>query len=221
MFASWRRCILTGGYRMKKYLLAAATAAALTCPAVTPSMAQIRTDAQMRPIQTESGWTYLNDSNPEVKRFRKYAYYGETGFRNSFIFNCSKNEGHPYSNITIVFPSWLNFKSFPRNVWYPNFNFRILVDNTNSYGLSGEYQDGELYFDETPQTSDIFRSILEADDLSVGFGDENDVVTFKFTEKVDGAMAEAKTEGIIKELRNTMHYSRAEVFDECAQYQHQ
>jgi hypothetical protein len=85
------------------------------------------------------------ENRPEnLVRLRRYV----------LIFNCSKTEGNPYSNITIVFPSWFTIDSFPRNSWFPSFEFRILVDGKNSYNMVGEYNNGELYFDNF---SDLYR----------------------------------------------------------------
>jgi hypothetical protein len=171
-------------------------------------------------VQTESGWAYL--PKPEAAspylRLRKYAF-DDTGLKNVLIFNCSKTEGSPYSNITIVFPSWFTIESFPRNSWFPKFEFRVLVDGRNSYNMVGEYNNGELYFDKTPQTEEIFRSALLADRLSIGFGAKNDEITFEFTEKVDGFMAEPKVQNILKQLSTMTRYSRMEGLKACERFQ--
>jgi hypothetical protein len=190
-------------------------------PKAPPASSENTTRTEV-PMQTESGWAYLPkaEAASPYLRLRKYAY-DDTGLKNLIIFNCSKTEGNPYSNITIVFPSWFTIASFPRNSWFPSLEFRILVDRKNSYNMVGEYNNGELYFDKTPQTDKIFRSVLLADQLSIGLGAKNDEITFEFTEKVDGLMADAKAQSISKQLSAITIYSRMDGLKACEKFQTQ
>jgi hypothetical protein len=172
------------------------------------------------PLQTESGWTYLPAKGyyGPFRQFRKYHFDGEK-LLNVIILNCSKREGNPYSNITFVLPPWYEIRSFPRSSWFAKFQFRIVLDGKDSIGLVGEYRKGEIFFDRTPEQVALFRQIILADSIDLAFGNANDIISYVFTEKVDGLMADPDAQVYLPGLKGMKHFARHEVFEACKRVQ--
>jgi hypothetical protein len=179
--------------------------------------------ATLPPIQMHSGWV-TSQKVPEDNGFMLFRRYGISGndknpFPNLIIFNCSKDVNKA-SHLTFILPNDFPLKSFHRSEWLPKINVRFRIDDKLSVPMPGEYQDGEFYFDLNNDTRDHFEKIMSADKLAIGFGDQNDVIQFEFTEKIDQLFS-----AVIKELPwmgEFTHYSRTgvgSVIEACEAYQ--
>jgi hypothetical protein len=181
--------------------------------------------ATFPPIQMHSGWvTFKNiEGYDGFKTFRRYGYSGDdASFPNLTMFNCSKDVSKAASHLTFVLPKTFKPDSFPRSAWFPKIDVRFLINSNLSILMSGEYRNGELYFDLDTDSKDNFDRIMLADTLAIGFGDKNDIVQFEFTEKIDRLFA-----GYIEKLDNNnlgemTHYPRkgvGSVAESCTAYQ--
>lgn len=171
-------------------------------------------------LEIESGWSVMKDAetNGPYKLFRKYMF-DKDGFKNVIIFNCSKKEGHPFSNLTVVFPPTIEIKSFPRMSWEPKIDVRVLIGDKSSVSMLGEYRDGELYIDMTPNGRNYFKSMLEGNTIAFAFGEKNDVISFILTEKMDNFIADPATIKLLPEIERFSHYSRSEALNICKTFQ--
>jgi hypothetical protein len=200
---------------------------AALCALVPPVYAKT-----LGPIQMHSGWVTFKSTEERngFKIFRRYAYIGETvageaedasPFPNLIMFNCSKDVRRAASHLTIVLPKGFEPDSFPRITWLQKTTVRLLIDGHLSVEMPTECRDGEFYFDLTTETQESFGKAMLADTLAIGFGAQNDVVEFQFTEKIDGFFSEGIRE--VGSPWGTMkHYTRAgpgSVTEACSQYQ--
>ena len=66
---------------------------------------------------------------------------------------------------------------------------------------------------------DDFRAILTADDVSIGFGDQNDIIKFHFTEKMDALLSDMLADENLKEIRISLgkmtYYPRFSILKKC------
>ena len=200
------------------FWIALAVLAALTPPGYA---------ATLPPIQMHSGWvTFKNiEVRDGFKIFRRYGFMGaeaDTPLPNLIMFNCSQNVAKAASHLTFVLPHFFQPNSFPRSKWLPKINVRVLIDRSLSVSMLGEYHDGELYIDLTTDNYDVFHKIMLSDALALGFGDQNDIIEFEFTEKMDGFFSEFIHKFGSGDFGKMTHYSKAgigSVADACKAYQ--
>ena len=183
--------------------------------------------ATLPPVPMHSGWITLKnvEEHDGFKIFRRYAFMGSTDnpFQNLMMFNCAKDITKAASHITFVLPKGFQPSSFPRATWLPKMEARFLINHNQSVLISGEYHDGELYFDLNTDTKDNFTRIMLADTLAVGFGEKNDVIQFEFTDKIDAFFSEYIEEVQHGQFGELTHYTRTgvgSVIESCKAYQH-
>jgi hypothetical protein len=79
-------------------------------------------------IPTNTGWTIVKglERSSYSVMFRRYSYVND-GFPNLIILNCSIRPA-TLSNLTFIVPKNIQIKSFPRESWFPKFEFRVLIN---------------------------------------------------------------------------------------------
>ncbi len=190
----------------------AASADAPLAGATSPTPAQ--------PIPTHSGWVTLK--NLEIVGgdmiFRKYSFLRDgtdIPIRNLILYTCRLAKESSY--LTIIVPKNFTTRSFPVESWLPRIDVRILINGQSSLGMTGEYRNREFYFDFTSENEEDFRAILGANSLGLGFGKENDILEFEFTDKVDAAFSEVAPK-LYGEQGPLTLYSKQQVQEACNQF---
>jgi hypothetical protein len=111
------------------------------------------------------------------------------GFPNLLMFKCSKNSEKAASHLTVILPKNFKPESFARESSFPEIDVLFLIDGRLPVAMSGEYKQGELFFDLTTETRENFDKILNADSLALSFGEKNDRVEFQFNQRLDALLS--------------------------------
>jgi hypothetical protein len=145
-------------------------------------------------LPSGSKWITLgNVGVGEFTLYRRYAFNlaDETqSMPNVWIMSCPGPNNNSYPHLDLVLPKMFGVRSFRRDNWIPKLTVRFLIDGGYSVTMEGEYQDGEIFFDDRPGQESQFKQVLGAKELSIGFGEENDIISFAFSGKVDGILAD-------------------------------
>lgn len=153
------------------------------------------------------------------KIFRRYIYT-PNGFKNAFLYMCSKEPSKARSHLTIVLPKDHPMLPNSNGTSAPRLVIHILVDERDSRSIEAEYEDGELFIDDFGENRDTIRKILLAKSLKILVSNDTQPLYFKFTEKMDKIFKEyaPKSEDIDK-LGQMTSFGKLEMEKECRKYQ--
>lgn len=162
---------------------------------------------------TFKGKEYLDG----YKLYRRYAFTSDERqqLANLVVFHCALGKGSTY--VSLQLPRLFQVRSFPRDKWFPTLTSRFTVPGQRMQPLTAEYRNGEFYFDLTNDTFETIGEIMEAEQVSLGFGEKNDVFEFGFTSKVAASFKTfAKEEQLDQKFGAIRHYSSQEMLDDCS-----
>lgn len=175
--------------------------------------------ATAEPYIMQNDWvTFKGKEYSEgYKLYRRYAFTSDEKqqLANLIVFHCALSNGPTY--VSLQLPRLFQVRSFSRDKSFPTLNSRFTIPGQQSLSLTGEYKDGEFYFDLTDDTFETIGEIMEAERVSLGFGEKNDVFEFGFTGAVAKSFkAFAKEEQLDRKLGAISHYTSQEMLDDCS-----
>ena len=152
--------------------------------------------------------------------FRRYGYRQDLNYvPNLMLFTCQRQPEY-FNYLTIIVPKEYSLKSISRHERKPKMPIRIMADGRATYNLIGDYNQGEIAIDRTPKTSIVFDLIMDAHELSIGFG-IGDIFRFYPTSKMDAFLKEASVAaGIgVEEAGDVSFVDRPTMYQLCAAFQ--
>jgi len=175
--------------------------------------------ASAEPYVMQNDWVTFKgkEYNEGYKLYRRYAFTSDDKqqLANLIVFHCALSNGPTY--VSLQLPRLFQVNSFPRDKWLPTLTARFMIPGQRSLALTGEYRDGEFYFDLTNDTFETIGTIMEAERVSLGFGEKNDIFEFGFSSDVaESFKVFAKEEQLDQKFGAVTHYSSQEMLDDCS-----
>ncbi|MBN8944845.1 MAG: hypothetical protein J0H01_35405 [Rhizobiales bacterium] len=82
--------------------------------------------------------------------------------------------------------------------------------------VSGEYRNGEFFFDWDEQNAEAISSAMGASSFAIGFGDKNDMIRNAFSERFDRLLQGAfRAAGAEAQLGRVTYYTPREMLEAC------
>jgi hypothetical protein len=120
----------------------------------------------------------LSDNGEEFLYFRRYftvvmddTINLDAGLPNALFYKCSKQ----YDSVVVFHvPDNMDTKNFKKDLWLPKTEFHVLADGTGMT-FQGEYIQGDMFIDVTPDTAKRLMAVLNATYVTVEFrGDKRE-----------------------------------------------